>query len=437
MDLGAPVRSEAVGDLAEHDRGADLALRDVVGGGDLTVGEKDEEFAPPCFDLFEQHFSSWMRDGHPHQAGQHIVSLGGVGGERCVFQAASSLADPDGPAQMIADFWGEGHVAAIDGVLNITQHMGEADLMFAAQFLLSGIAVRDPDIGLMARQYIFGDLARPAPGNLVQDGLVREKHPLPMRDTVGARGRLVRGDDPRRQQLVGDCLGRCRHASAHAAKSVGNSALGNDEAEQLLGDPRQALESDMMAVVQIGQKRANAGTEWRARCHPGRRLGSKAFATFPAAAAEQFDTGHNRADRRQVDMIIAMAATLGLARNIGSAVATGRGHDLLSLIRRLGQRAVRAFARWAPTALGLATHAAALPEIVLRGRNMRVLRGLARLADQGFQFRNPGRQALNHLVLRKEQLVLLGFGQDMKRGWRHRQFESNLDSPRKSFLPTP
>lgn len=68
---------------------------------------------------------------------------------------------------------------------------------------------------------------------------------------------------------------------------------------------------------------------------------------------------------------------------------------------------------------------------------MRVLRGLARLADQGFQFRNPGRQALNHLVLRKEQLVLLGFGQDMKRGWCHRQFESNPDSQRKSFLPTP
>ena len=68
---------------------------------------------------------------------------------------------------------------------------------------------------------------------------------------------------------------------------------------------------------------------------------------------------------------------------------------------------------------------------------MRIGRRLARLADQRLQLRNPSRHPLNHLVLRKQQLVLLGLGQDMKRGWWHRQFESNLDSLRNPFLPTP
>lgn len=158
--------------------------------------------------------------------------------------------DPDKPQQnaFIESFNG----SLRDELLNEELFDSLADLMLAAQFLLPRIAVRGPDIGLMVREYIFGDLARPAPGNLVQDGLVREKHPLPMGDAVGARGRLVRSNDPRRQQLIGDGPGRCRHAGAHAAKDVGNGTLGNDEAEQLVGDPRQALETDMVAVVQIG-----------------------------------------------------------------------------------------------------------------------------------------------------------------------------------------
>ena len=49
MDLSAPVRAEAIGHLAEHDRGAALALGNVVGGGHVTIGEEDEELRPPGF----------------------------------------------------------------------------------------------------------------------------------------------------------------------------------------------------------------------------------------------------------------------------------------------------------------------------------------------------------------------------------------------------
>src|ERR1700750_1149379 len=104
MDLGAPVRPEAVGDLSEHDRGTDLALGYVIGGRNLAVGEEYEELAPPGLDLLEQHLSCRMGNGHAHQACQYIVGLGRVGRQGRVLQAFSSLADPDGPAQMIADF---------------------------------------------------------------------------------------------------------------------------------------------------------------------------------------------------------------------------------------------------------------------------------------------------------------------------------------------
>lgn len=138
---------------------------------------------------------------------------------------------------MVSDFGSKGLIATVNGVLDIAKHVGEADLMLATQFLLTGIAVRDPDIGLMTRQHIFGNLTRPAPGDLAQDCLVREEDPLSMGDAVGARRCLIRGDDPPRQQFVGDRLGCRRHAGTHAAKGVGNGAMGNDEAEQLVGNP--------------------------------------------------------------------------------------------------------------------------------------------------------------------------------------------------------
>jgi chromosome segregation and condensation protein ScpB len=76
---------------------------------------------------------------------------------------------------MIADLGDKGPVPAVDGVLNIAQHVGEADLMLAPQFLLARIAIRNPDVRMMAIQHVLGNLARPASGNLVQNGLVREE----------------------------------------------------------------------------------------------------------------------------------------------------------------------------------------------------------------------------------------------------------------------
>jgi len=171
----------------------------------------------------------------------------------------------------------------------------------------------------------------------------------------------------------------------------------------------------MVAVMQIGQQRADAGAKRRARLHARRCCGTVATATSPAARTKQFDAGHNRADRRQVDMIVAVAAMLGLRGYIGPAMAAVCRHDAFGFVRRLGQWAVLAFARRALASLGLTAFATALAKVVLRWRNMRIPGCLARRADQGFQLGNPRYQSLDHLVLREQQLVLLGFGQHMKR----------------------
>jgi len=139
----------------------------------------------------------------------------------------------------------------------------------------------------------------------------------------------------------------------------------------------------------------------------------------PAASTQQFHPGHDRTDRRQVDMIVTMPAALGLAGNVASAMAAGSSYVPLDLVRRFRKGAMLAFTRRTLARLRLAAFASAPAEIILRGRDMRVLRRLARLADQFHQFGNPRRHTLDHIVLREQKLVLLGFAQGMKRRWRH------------------
>jgi hypothetical protein len=71
---------------------------------------------------------------------------------------------------------------------------------------------------------------------------------------VGPRRRFVRGDDPRAAQLLTDRARRCGHVLTHAPEDVGDSAFGDGQAEHLGRKPRQTLEPDMMAVVQVGEQ---------------------------------------------------------------------------------------------------------------------------------------------------------------------------------------
>jgi hypothetical protein len=196
----------------------------------------------------------------------------------------------------------------------------------------------------------------------------------------------------------------------------------------------------MMAVVQIGQQRADAWPERRTRSHPGRRFGAIPLAASPAATAIQLDTGHNRSDRRQVDMVVAVAAMLGLARrrfrnDRKSLPSRARS---CPAPRPAGDGCLRARGAWRPWTCRFCRCPQDRP---CRNRPSRA--GYANSSKScaacppGLPVPRPSRKALDHLILRKQQIVLLGLGQHMKRGWCHGQFESSTRSPRKPFLPTP
>ena len=90
-----------------------------------------------------------MGDRRGEQVVEPVVGSGGVDRQGAVLQLASSLAHPDRPSQMVADFRREDRIAAVDGVLHVAQNVGNADLVIAAELLLAGVEVGYPHIGLV------------------------------------------------------------------------------------------------------------------------------------------------------------------------------------------------------------------------------------------------------------------------------------------------
>jgi hypothetical protein len=130
-------------------------------------------FAAPCLELLLQVPPGGMGGGDADQGIEAALGLGGGGGQGTVLQAGSSLADADGPAQVVADLGRDDGVAAGEGVLHIAQNVGETDLMGPAQLLLPGVAVRDPDLGLVVAQHLRRHAPRPAGRDVVQHGPVQ------------------------------------------------------------------------------------------------------------------------------------------------------------------------------------------------------------------------------------------------------------------------
>ena len=62
--------------------------------------------------------------------------------------------------------------------------MGQADLMNLPQLLLAGVAVGDPDFGMVVAQDCGGDRPSPAGGDGVQHSVVGLEHPLPVRHAM-------------------------------------------------------------------------------------------------------------------------------------------------------------------------------------------------------------------------------------------------------------
>jgi hypothetical protein len=110
----------------------------------------------------------------------------------------------------------------------------------------------------------------------------------------------------------------------------------NRQPEQFLGNPGETLETHMMTVMQIGHERLDFWTKGRTGCHALRRLRPIATSTTTAAPAPQFDTGYDRLDRRQIDMVVALTALLRLTTYIRAAMVARAGHDTFGFVGRLG-----------------------------------------------------------------------------------------------------
>lgn len=402
-----------------HRSNVQLEVLNIIRGRwHAAVAEKDKELAAPRLDLALQFAASRMGSGDTEQSIQAALGLGGVSGERAVLQLRSSLADTDGPAQVITEFRRHHAVAAVDGVLNVAQDVGQADLVHLPQLLLAGVAVGAPHLGSMIPQNVGGHRPSPAGGDGVQHSLIGLEHPLPVGHAVNPGCGFVRGDDGSGQELGLDRRAGGIERRPHAAEGIGDGAFGDAQPKHLLQQARQPLEADMMAVMQVGQQRADPWAEGRSRKHGGGRFSPIAPSTRTAAAAEQLHPRHHRADFWQVNVVVAMPAALSRCQQRRLAVRAFLGKTALRAIR-VGRERPRDTGTGRPRFAPPLRLAGLAPGAILRRWDVRVRRGLLRLADQGFQFGDPCGHALDQRRLLDQQGVLLGVTETIARRNRH------------------
>lgn len=186
MDVGAPERAEAVGDLAEDDAGPECAFGTVVRGRSVAIGHEGEELAAPSFGLTVE-FGTGLGDcRHGEQAIEPTVGGGAIVGERGVLQRLSPSSDRDGPTQEAAERWRELGFTGVDGVLDVAQDMGKADLVGLGAVLLGGPSVGHPTARPMLAQHAVDHIAAARGADAVQDGALADQHPFPAH--AGAEG---------------------------------------------------------------------------------------------------------------------------------------------------------------------------------------------------------------------------------------------------------
>src|SRR5512144_824976 len=113
MDLRAPFRAEAAGDLAEHHRGAEFPLAGIVGCRDVRVFEEDEELGSPGLDRILQRAAGRMRWRDGDERIQTTLGAGVVLPQGRRPQGVSPSADADRPAQRLAQLWCEDRIARV------------------------------------------------------------------------------------------------------------------------------------------------------------------------------------------------------------------------------------------------------------------------------------------------------------------------------------
>ncbi|OIQ67371.1 hypothetical protein GALL_510500 [mine drainage metagenome] len=346
------------------------------------------------------------RDGEePVEA---VFGPGGVGLECGVLQCVPAAPDADTPSQVIADLWGEHAVPAVDGVLNVSKHVSQADLVGVCEALLAGVAVRNPDLGSGSGHDLLCNGLGPPAGNSVEHGLVADERPLPAGPAIDARRRFVGGHDIGLADFGDDLFARRRQRAGEALEDVRDRALGDLQPKELAHDPRQPLEADVMGVMQIHQERADPRTKGGTRRHSRRGVRPEPVAA-PTTAAHQLHAGDDRPDRRQIDMIVARPDTLRPIGDVSAAMAADAGRHPLSAIRLFSKLASATNPGW--SLLRRPLRLVPPERSVARRRDARVLRSLPRLADQGLELFDAAGQMLDQRRLLKDDRILVDFGQ--------------------------
>ena len=184
-----------------------------------------------------------------------------MAGKCRVSQDRATPADLAGVFEKLFEAGRQECVTGIDGILNIPQQMGKADLLLLGVTGLGGKAVGDPHFGLSPCKKARDDGLAPAPGNDVTDRTGVTEHPLPMGFTLHSRGRLVAGDDGSGAHVGFDQLAFGRERFGRARQHVGDGTFRQRQAEQSIKHFDQAVVTDKLAGVQIDHQRHNAGAE--------------------------------------------------------------------------------------------------------------------------------------------------------------------------------
>ena len=129
VELGAPLRAEAVGDLAEDDAGAQRLFRAVVGRRHRPVGDEDEQVLPVLLDDPEQFLALPVGRLDLEQPVELGFQPCGINGEGGIGEAVAPVADGNGVLQQVLDAGRKADIASVDGVLDIAEQMGKAGLV--------------------------------------------------------------------------------------------------------------------------------------------------------------------------------------------------------------------------------------------------------------------------------------------------------------------
>ena len=192
IEGGAALGSEAIGDLAEDDAGPECLFGAVIGGRDGAVGEEDEQVLAAALDDAKQHPA---RRGGRHGLEQFVepgLETGMIDGQGRIGQAWPATADAGGPFQQGLEAGGQGVVAAVDGILDVAQQMGEADLMILGRPPHpGGEAVGHPEIGAGSAEEFRDHLLAARRADEKAGAIAVVEDPVPEGPLADADGGLV------------------------------------------------------------------------------------------------------------------------------------------------------------------------------------------------------------------------------------------------------